>query len=143
MGRRPQSSAENWPAAPILWQQGVKKDRQECPPAAATGLQGAISPLATKNNWGGCWACLGNGYNNLSGSTFDGTQFSGGRSTGACFINCTNQSFMGLYSFPPGSCGLAFCDGSAHMVSENLSVVVFCRLDQLPRAQAGHGQSQF
>ena len=35
---------------------------------------------------------------------------------------------MGLYTFHPGSCGLALCDGSAHMVSENLSVVVFCRL---------------
>ncbi len=113
--------------SPDLWIKGVKKVAK-APACGGNLAQGAINPLTTKNNWGGCWSCLGNGYNNLSGSTFDGTQFSGGRSTGACFINCTNQSFMGLYSFHPGSCGLAFCDGSAHMVSENLSVVVFCRL---------------
>jgi prepilin-type N-terminal cleavage/methylation domain-containing protein len=112
---------------PDLWQRGVKKIAKNS--ACGGNLAcGAISPLQTKNTWGGCWSCLGNGYNNLKGSTFDGTTLSGGRSTGACFINCTNQSFMGLYSFHPGACGLAMCDGSAHMVSENLSVVVFCRL---------------
>jgi prepilin-type N-terminal cleavage/methylation domain-containing protein len=112
---------------PDLWQKGVKKTAK---PAACGGnlAQGAICPLTTKNNWGGCWSCLGNGYNQLNGSTFDGTNFSQGRTTGACIINCTNQTFMGLYSFHPGTCGLAMCDGSAHMVSENLSVVVFCRL---------------
>lgn len=111
---------------PDLWQRGLKKIAAA--PPAGNLTQGAISPLATNANWGGCWACLGNGYNNLNGSTFDGTQFSGGRTTGACVFNCTNQSFMGLYSFHPGSCGLLMCDGSAHMVSENMSLVVFCRL---------------
>ena len=48
--------------------------------------------------------------------------------TVACFINCTNQLRLGLYSFHPGTCGLAMCDGSSHMVSENISIVVFCRL---------------
>jgi len=43
-------------------------------------------------------------------------------------INCTNESGFGLYSFHPASCGLLMCDGSAHMVSENLSFTVFCRL---------------
>ncbi len=112
---------------PDLWQRGVKKVAK-APACGGNLTQGAISPLATNSNWGGCWACLGNAYNNLAGSTFDGTNFSGGRTTGACFINCTNQAFMGLYSFHPGSCGLLMCDGSAHMVSENMSVVVFCRL---------------
>jgi len=111
---------------PDLWQRGVKKIAAAPPVGNLT--QGAISPLQTNANWGGCWGCLGNAYNNLNGSTFDGTMFSGGRTTGACVINCTNQSFMGLYSFHPGSCGFLMCDGSAHMVSENVSLVVFCRL---------------
>jgi hypothetical protein len=112
---------------PDLWQRGLKKIAK-APACGGNLAQGAICPLATKANWGGCWGCLGNAYENLSGSTFDGTMFSGGRTTGACFINCTNQSFMGLYAFHPGSCGLLMCDGSAHMVSENISLVVFCRL---------------
>ena len=45
-----------------------------------------------------------------------------------CFINCTNQAKMNLYSFHPGSCGLAMCDGSAHMVSENIGTLPFCRM---------------
>jgi len=111
---------------PDLWQRGMKKIAA-APPTGQLA-QGAICPLPTNSNWGGCWGCLGNGYNNLNGSTFDGTMFSGGHTTGACIINCTNQSFMGLYSFHPGSCGMLMCDGSAHMVSENLSLIVFCRL---------------
>ncbi|HEV8071316.1 MAG TPA: DUF1559 domain-containing protein [Planctomycetaceae bacterium] len=112
---------------PDLWQRGLKKIAK-APACGGNLAQGAICPLTTKANWGGCWGCLGNAYENLNGSTFDGTMFSGGRTTGACFINCTNQSFMGLYAFHPGSCGLLMCDGSAHMVSENISLVVFCRL---------------
>jgi prepilin-type N-terminal cleavage/methylation domain-containing protein len=111
---------------PDLWQRGVKKIAAA--PPTGNLAQGAICPLPTNANWGGCWGCLGNAYEKLAGSTFDGTMFSPGRSTGACFINCTNQSFMGLYSFHPGSCGVLMCDGSARMVSENLSLVVFCRL---------------
>jgi len=71
----------------------------------------------------------------LVGSTFDGTAQAptpgGSKHVGpspACFMNCTNFINLNLYSFHPGSCGLAMCDGSARMVSENLSVVVFCRL---------------
>ncbi len=111
---------------PDLWQRGVKK--VAAAPPTGQLAQGAICPLPTNSNWGGCWGCLGNAYNNLNGSSFDGTTFSGGHTTGACFINCTNQSFMGLYSFHPGSVGMLMCDGSAHMVSENLSIIVFCRL---------------
>jgi hypothetical protein len=43
-------------------------------------------------------------------------------------MNCSNQAFGGLFSFHPGSVGLVMADGSAHMASENLSVIVFCRL---------------
>jgi prepilin-type processing-associated H-X9-DG protein len=111
---------------PDLWQRGVKKIAAAPPTGQLT--QGAICPAVTNANWGGCWGCLGNAYNQLNGSTFDGTMFSAGHTTGACFLNCTNQSFMGLYSFHPGSVGVLMCDGSAHMVSENLSLIVFCRL---------------
>jgi hypothetical protein len=111
---------------PDLWQRGVKKIAKA--PPCGNLAQGAISPLNTNANWGGCWSCLGNGYNTMNGSTFDGTAFSGGRTTGACFINCTNQSFMGLYSFHPSACAMAMCDGSARLVSDSISIVVFCRL---------------
>ena len=43
-------------------------------------------------------------------------------------INCTNQVKANLYSFHPGACGILMCDGSAHMVSENLSIITLCRL---------------
>jgi hypothetical protein len=43
-------------------------------------------------------------------------------------MNCSNEVSGGLYSFHPGSCGLLMADGSAHMVSENMSVTIFCRL---------------
>jgi len=49
--------------------------------------------------------------------------------TGACIINCTNEWQRNYsFSFHPGSTGVAMCDGSAHMVSENISLVVFCNL---------------
>lgn len=51
-----------------------------------------------------------------------------GIATVACAINCTNQAKANLYSFHPGSCGFLMCDGSAHMVSENLSIITLCRL---------------
>jgi prepilin-type N-terminal cleavage/methylation domain-containing protein len=106
---------------PDLWQKGVK--------VAATA---APFPNAGA---GGCWACIDNAWVTLIGSTFDGTapapttpgHFHLGPSP-ACFINCTNAVNLNLYAFHPGSCGLAMCDGSARMVSENMSVVTFCRL---------------
>jgi prepilin-type N-terminal cleavage/methylation domain-containing protein len=113
---------------PDLWQRG-KKVIAARPPA------GNIAPWAAgiqwNNNFGGCWACFDNGFAQLFGSTFNGTAAApspGSLATPACFINCTNQAKLGLYSFHPGTCGLAMCDGSAHMVSENVSVLVFCRL---------------
>jgi hypothetical protein len=64
----------------------------------------------------------------MYGSTFTGGTVPNGNTGPVCIINCTNQAKMNLYSFHPGACGLLMCDGSAHMVSENLSVVTFCRL---------------
>jgi prepilin-type N-terminal cleavage/methylation domain-containing protein len=107
---------------PDLWERGVKV---------------ANAPVTPLPNAGGCWACVDNAWVVLNGSTFDGTapaptpggvQHNPNGAAPACFINCTNQVDLGLYSFHPGSCGIAMCDGSARMVSENISVVTFCRL---------------
>jgi prepilin-type N-terminal cleavage/methylation domain-containing protein len=109
-------------ARPDLWQRGTKV---------------ATEGSAPFPNAGGCWSCIDNAWMTLIGSTFDGTAqapVTGGSThnpagaSPACFINCTNTTGLNLYSFHPGSCGLAMCDGSAHMVSENISVVTFCRL---------------
>jgi prepilin-type N-terminal cleavage/methylation domain-containing protein len=108
---------------PDLWERGTKV---------------ANASATTIPNAGGCWSCFDNGWMTLLGSTFDGTlpaPFLLGGNTHdpagaapACFINCTNQLYLNLYSFHPGSCGIAMCDGSARLVSENISVVTFCRL---------------
>ena len=107
---------------PDIWQRGVKEP---------TGVLGPFP------NAGGCWSCIDNAWMTLVGSTFDGTAPApdvGGKThnpngpSPACFINCVNFTNLNLYSFHPGSCGLAMCDGSARMVSENISVVTFCRL---------------
>jgi hypothetical protein len=46
-----------------------------------------------------------------------------------CFINCTNEvGFNAIFSFHPGAGGVALCDGSARMLSENISIVVFTGL---------------
>jgi prepilin-type N-terminal cleavage/methylation domain-containing protein len=114
---------------PDLWQRGVKRiatnaacgGNLACWPAGEPTLPGVPA-----SNFGGCWGCMDNGWNEIWGSTFDGKQASNG--TTACIINCTNQAKLNLYSFHPGACGLLMCDGSAHMVSEDLSLIVFCRL---------------
>jgi prepilin-type N-terminal cleavage/methylation domain-containing protein len=105
---------------PDLWVRGVKMPLTSLQP---NGFTGGATPTV---NGGGCWGCLDNGYFSLYGSTPSGLA-----STGVgpvCFINCTNQQMLGLYSFHPGACGFAFCDGSAHMVSENIGIVPFVRL---------------
>jgi prepilin-type processing-associated H-X9-DG protein len=43
-----------------------------------------------------------------------------------CFFNCSNEFLANaFFGFHPGTAGVAMCDGSARMLSENLSVVVF------------------
>jgi prepilin-type N-terminal cleavage/methylation domain-containing protein len=116
---------------PDLWQRGKKVPFSSMIPSLVSPP--AASPQAV-SNYGGCWSCLDNGLMNLVGSTFDGTAAAPSPATPttapppACFMNCTNQNSFGLYSFHPGSCGLLMCDGSAHMVSENISLVAFCRI---------------
>ena len=113
---------------PDLWQRGLKK-------IATCACQGGnlvpVNPTgfpAPPANAGGCWGCLDNAYNQMYGSTFTGGTAPQTGTAPVCFINCTNQAKMNLYSFHPGSVGLAMCDGSAHMVSENIGTIPFCRM---------------
>jgi hypothetical protein len=113
---------------PDLWVRG-KKLIAKCPCQGGNlQLVNANYPIYPPTNAGGCWSCLDNAYNQMYGSTFTGGTIPNGNTAPVCIINCTNEAKMNLYSFHPGTCGLLMCDGSAHMVSENLSVVTFCRL---------------
>jgi prepilin-type N-terminal cleavage/methylation domain-containing protein len=118
---------------PDLWQRGVKKIAT-CPcqggnlVAVNSPMPPAVGFPPPPANAGGCWGCLDNAFNEMFGSTFSGGTVPSSGTAPVCFINCTNQAKMNLYSFHPGSCGLAMCDGSAHMVSENIGTVPFCRM---------------
>src|SRR5262249_3051354 len=80
-------------------------------------------------NWGGCWACPDSAFQIFEGSGFDGRlHLSNLAGIGVCFLNCTNVWSLNWYAFHPGSVGIALCDGSARMISENTSLTVLCRL---------------
>jgi hypothetical protein len=82
----------------------------------------------TISNPGGCWACYNNAYDDVQGSNFTGTN-QPSSPFAVCIINCTNEWRWNFsYSFHPGTTGIAMCDGSAHMISENISLVTFCAL---------------
>jgi prepilin-type N-terminal cleavage/methylation domain-containing protein len=78
---------------------------------------------------GGCWACEANAEEEVKGSTFAGTKISSTPHGPVCVFNCTNQKQANLiYSFHPGSGGVVMCDGSAHMLSENIGIITLYRL---------------
>jgi prepilin-type N-terminal cleavage/methylation domain-containing protein len=79
-------------------------------------------------NWGGCWACFENGATQMGGSNFRGTSKPVLKGEPVCMINCVNAWAANYYSFHQGSCGFVFCDGSAHMLSENVGLTVLSRL---------------
>jgi prepilin-type N-terminal cleavage/methylation domain-containing protein len=113
---------------PDLWQRGVKGSYKACGTGLALCSKTGTAPDRL-SNYGGCWMCaLDNGENWMTGSNFAGTSFYVPKGQPVCLINCVNESDGGLYSFHPGSCGILLTDGSAHMVSENLSAIVFCRM---------------
>jgi prepilin-type N-terminal cleavage/methylation domain-containing protein len=113
---------------PDIWQRGVKGTIGACGAGLAT-CDGSGTAPDRLSNYGGCWMCAeDNGENWMTGSNFTGTSFYVPAGQPVCIINCVNESDGGLYSFHPGSCGMLMTDGSVHMVSENLSAVVFCRL---------------
>jgi prepilin-type N-terminal cleavage/methylation domain-containing protein len=107
---------------PDLWWRGVKKRVPQDLPASFFGNW----------NWGGCWSCFDNAYaGGFLGSSFDGSLTGvnfAPAGTPVCFINCNNMWTATLYSFHPGCCGVNMCDGSARMISEDISVTTFCRL---------------
>jgi prepilin-type N-terminal cleavage/methylation domain-containing protein len=84
------------------------------------------------SNPGGCWGCWNNGYSGKGGgSNFPGTSatFGAGHDAPVCVINCTNEWARTFgYSFHPGAVGVCMCDGSAHMISENISFLTFTAL---------------
>jgi prepilin-type N-terminal cleavage/methylation domain-containing protein len=110
---------------PNLWIRGVNKGvPSNTAPAPINGFN--------QGNPGGCWGCYFNAevFTYYYGSLFNGTA---GPNTNPsppiCFFNCTNEAGANVvYSFHPGTGGVAMCDGSAHMLSENISVVVFCNM---------------
>jgi prepilin-type N-terminal cleavage/methylation domain-containing protein len=82
-------------------------------------------------NVGGAWASEHIGDAEFSGSDFTGL-FQGNCASSTscaapvCFFNCSNEArASGVYSFHPGAGGVLMCDGSAHMISENISFVTF------------------
>jgi len=106
---------------PDLWRRGVKKISPCCMPTNALGGHNGF-------NWGGCWACYSNAWFIMNGSSFDGTRSAVPAGQPVCLVNCVNVSGLNYYSFHPGSCGVAMCDGSARMISENVSLTTLCRL---------------
>ncbi|HEV8067048.1 MAG TPA: DUF1559 domain-containing protein [Planctomycetaceae bacterium] len=81
------------------------------------------------NNPGGCWGCFNNGYAGKgAGSNFFGTTQAPSHGP-VCILNCTNEWIRTFgYSFHPGAVGVCMCDGSARMVSENISFLTFMAL---------------
>jgi prepilin-type N-terminal cleavage/methylation domain-containing protein len=83
-------------------------------------------------NVGGAWASEHIGDAEFNGSSFDGMNQGPCNGVGAqclgpeCFFNCSNEKGANaVYAFHPGAGGVLMCDGSAHMMSENISVIVF------------------
>jgi prepilin-type N-terminal cleavage/methylation domain-containing protein len=81
---------------------------------------------------GGCWACENNAEEEVKGSTFAGLTCAKGCGLPKgpiCAFNCSNYKQSNLvYSFHPGAGGVVMCDGSAHMLSENISLITLIRL---------------
>jgi prepilin-type N-terminal cleavage/methylation domain-containing protein len=103
---------------------------------------GDYGGLVLAINWGGCWACFENASMDMGGSNFVGTSKLVPKGQPVCVINCVNAWGANYYSFHPGACGFVMCDGSAHMLSENTSLTVLCRLMSY-RGHAPVADSQF
>jgi prepilin-type N-terminal cleavage/methylation domain-containing protein len=99
---------------PDFWRKGVKV--------------GAVAPPTRIQSLGGCWMCLENGFTTIYGSNTQGHNLGFTKGMSVCLINCNNYWTTGPYSFHPGTAGIALCDGSARMISENISLTTFARL---------------
>ncbi|HXY33701.1 MAG TPA: DUF1559 domain-containing protein [Planctomycetaceae bacterium] len=116
---------------PNLWVRGVK---QACVFNTLINLGYAGNNIHYA--WGGCWSCPDSAFTINGGSAYSGNIAVTGAATGTpiCFLNCINLWSTNWYSFHPGSVGVAMCDGSARMISENTSITVLCRI----QTYAGH-----
>ena len=80
--------------------------------------------LVTANGTiGGGWADVWNAENWMCGSNYDGTG-----TEGRCFVNCTNESGVGIYSFHTGIAHILLGDGSVRALGENASNEVVVKL---------------
>jgi len=71
---------------------------------------------------GGCWACWDNGQAYITGSDMTGLARPSASTPQLCYVNCTNETGVNLiFSFHPGTGGVAMCDGSVQMLSESIS----------------------
>lgn len=105
---------------PDLWAKGVK----HAVTCGTYNWHGYTSTIP-----GGCWACFNNAEEEVNGSTFIGTKPVNLQKGPVCIFNCTNENQGNLiYSFHPGSGGVVMCDGSAHMLSENIGLIPLFRL---------------
>ncbi len=112
--------SEEMAGKPDLWIRGVKTPMSAAKPSPIQGY--------TVTNPGGCWGCWNNGAHWIIGSNFAGTTAPTFKHP-VCFFNCTNEnSVNAVYSFHPGTGGVTMCDGSAHMLSEDISVSVFLKM---------------
>ncbi len=118
---------EEMAGKPDLWIKGVKTAMSAAAPSPVLHSRKS-SEGWTITNPGGCWACWNEGAHWILGSDFTGKVYpAGGAPT--CFFNCTNENNVNaVYSFHPGSGGVVMADGSAHMLSENISVTVFVKM---------------
>jgi len=115
---------------PDQWVRGVKQ-------VSASVWNGGPGPHNVQYNWGGCWSCIDSAFQEMIGSSYTGVPMnpaSAKTGTPVCFLNCVNSWSLGWYAFHPGSVGIAMCDGSARMISENTSLTVLCRI----QTYAGH-----
>jgi prepilin-type N-terminal cleavage/methylation domain-containing protein len=117
---------------PDLWQRGVKIQGSgsiTAPPALTFCKNESSNVAKFKTNPGGCWACYENAYVPVVGTNFLGTVSNGKATIPTCFFNCTNERLgNAVYSFHPGTGGVAMADGSVHFLSEDISVITFCDL---------------
>jgi prepilin-type N-terminal cleavage/methylation domain-containing protein len=90
-----------------------------------------VKTTSASFNFGGCWACIDNNWIVFEGSLFSGSGaglFPTPPSIPICAINCTNRYSRNFYAFHPGCAGVAMCDGSARMLSENIGITPLCRM---------------
>jgi prepilin-type N-terminal cleavage/methylation domain-containing protein len=109
---------------PNWWTKGVNHGLPGHTAATETPIKGWYN-----TNPGGCWACWESKGKCASGTSFNGLTKPASSTLGnvipVCFFNCSNETGTQIvFSFHPGTGGVVMCDGSAHMLSENISVAV-------------------